>query len=219
MGLQLQGSLQVTALLDAEVEAVMRKLDVADLLPRDAAARAAGRDAMRTVLRQHFAPLKLIFRHYCSAHFARRQSASQTGGAGGAGALPPPHASFAMGAAEWEVFLSDSGAVNAKLSHGMCGVIFVRCNWERDLSTGDKAPDEDNPDTELLLHEWLAGLCRLAHARAPPARLTRHEARVNKHTLAASLGHVAPGKENGVGGVQPPPPLQRQQLPPPPLQR
>ena len=47
MGLQLQGSLQVTALLDAEVEAVMRKLDVAAALWE----RLLHKHALKTVAR------------------------------------------------------------------------------------------------------------------------------------------------------------------------
>ena len=42
--------------------------------------------------------------------------------------------------------------------------VFVRANWERG-PTGARVADDSNPDKELLLHEWLGALARLAHAR------------------------------------------------------
>ncbi|KAG8465845.1 hypothetical protein KFE25_005415 [Diacronema lutheri] len=152
------------ARLSREFELAYGRLDIGDLVPRaiQGAERAAELREVGAVLRRHFDAIKRVMTTY-----SMLGAVDTTGGAGGAG-----EEAFTMDREEFWRLVMDMKVLGKDLPNGVVDVAFVRANWARDPATGKLLDEPGNLSTELLAHELLGALCRLAAAKYARGRDT-----------------------------------------------
>lgn len=148
-----------------EFDLVTSRLDIVDLLGRsireDEASRQAAVRSVIAVLRRNFPFIKRVMTTYAA------MDAVASNVAGGASTGNATEA-FTISRAEFQKLCQDMLVVDGLLTQGKLDVIFVRANWARDPTTGKAVAaedDEGNSSQELVTHEVLGVLVRMAAAK------------------------------------------------------